>query len=294
MAYEGQIAAVQSAGAVRILNCVPSAQPEEDWGLRAAQSSGLALADAPVPTSKDLRDDSWWHISDQGATGSCVGWAVADSILRWHCVQSGYLSRQDQTLSPRFIWMASKEIDEFTTEPSTFIEQAGTSLKAALDVARRYGAVRESVLPFASSQLYTEPVNTFYALATQLKIAAYFNLGRNLQDWKAWLANNGPILVRLSVDRTWDMATQNGGRLDVYKTETARGGHAVALVGYTPDTVIVRNSWGVGWGANGYAHASLTYASAAFTEAYGISLVGGGQPREPDPAKPRRSAVWHR
>ncbi len=44
-----------------------------------------------------------------------------------------------------------------------------------------------------------------------------------------------------------------------------------ALVGYTPDRFIVRNSWGTSWGDQGFAYASVAYAQAAFTEAYGVS-----------------------
>ena len=51
-------------------------------------------------------------------------------------------------LSPRFTWMASKEIDEFINRPQTMIEGAGTSLKAAVEVLRKYGPVPETMLPF--------------------------------------------------------------------------------------------------------------------------------------------------
>jgi C1A family cysteine protease len=83
-------------------------------------------------------------------------------------------------------------------------------------------------------------------------------------------------MVRLNVDRTWDEATATEGELENYKQETARGGHAVALVGYTrQNRFITRNSWGTGWGDKGYGYASEEYAQQAFTEAYGVSL---GQP----------------
>jgi hypothetical protein len=62
------------------------------------------------------------------------------------------------------------------------------------------------------------------------------------------------------------------GNLDVYKPDTVGGGHTVALVSYTPDRFIVRNSWGTGWGDNGYTYASEGYARAAFTEAYGVTV----------------------
>jgi C1A family cysteine protease len=61
--------------------------------------------------------------------------------------------------------------------------------------------------------------------------------------------------------------------LDVYESETVRGGHAIALVGYTSDRFIVRNSWGTQtWGDKGFGYASFSYAQAAFTEAYGVSV----------------------
>jgi hypothetical protein len=252
-----------------ILNCLPSRRTDNDWSFSTALEAGLAAA-PQYPPSKDLRA-TWWSIGDQGETGSCVGWAAADGVLRWHFVMANRLAKTE-LLSPRYIWMAAKETDEFTSPPTTFIERDGTSPKAALDVVRNYGVVLDAVLPFNSGKLYDGDVKTFYALAAQRKIAMYFNLGKDLAQWRSWLANNGPILARLEVDATWDNATATEGRLDTYEAATARGGHAVAFVGYTPDRFIVRNSWGDRWGAAGFAFASNAYAAAAFTEAYGVSL----------------------
>ena len=125
------------------------------------------------------------------------------------------------------------------------IEGAGTTLKAAADVLRNYGAVPESLLPFAvNTAMYIGDEDAFYAKAANHKIAAYFNLKRNLANWRTWLARHGPILVGLEVDATWDQASTTGGKLDVFEPETARGGHAVTVVGYTSDRFILRNSWG--------------------------------------------------
>ena len=156
---------------------MPSPKTDNDWQLHNAEDAGLLASSArSAPRSKDLRDDTWWKIGDQGATGSCVGWASADSVVRWHLVQAGRIAK-NEPLSTRFPWMAAKETDQFVAQPTTFIESDGTSLKAALDVFRKWGAVRDSVLPFRTGKLYVGEVATFYAIATQLKIAAYFNLG---------------------------------------------------------------------------------------------------------------------
>ena len=254
----------------RILNCVPSKGQDQDFFIEHAKDAGVMAAAPPISAKKDLRE-VWWKIGDQGSTGSCVGWASAEAVLRWHFVKAGKLAKTS-TLSTRFQWMAAKETDIYTSQPTTFIESDGTSLKAALDIARKYGAVRDTVLPFATGRLYAGDVKSFYAIAAQLKISGYFNLGRDVGAWKQWLATQGPILTRLDVDATWDAATATKGNLDTYKPNTARGGHAVAFVGYTADRIIVRNSWGTAWGDKGFAYASIPYAQAAFTEAYGVSV----------------------
>jgi len=143
---------------------------------------------------------------------------------------------------------------------------------AVCDVARKFGARVQNMLPFNSATLYPGTAQSFYAAAALRRVLAYFNLGTDLGNWRTWLATKGPILTRLDVDRTWDRAPETKGVLDEYKPATARGGYAVALVGYRPGGFIVRNSWGTSWGDKGFGYASLAYAQAAFTEAYGVEV----------------------
>lgn len=253
----------------RVLNCIPSRDTQNDWTLANAAAAGVVAA-GPIPSAKDLRE-SWWHVGNQEDTGSCVGWAAADSVVRWHLVKSGRLTPAD-FLSPRFIWMAAKESDEFVPRPTTFIEAAGTSLKAALDVARKFGVATVDLLPFQAGAHYSGEEKTFYTACAQLRIASYINLSRNPDGWRTWIATAGPVLARVEVDVTWDRAHDTAGLLDKFRPETQRGGHAVALVGYTPERFIVRNSWGTQWGDQGFAYASDVYVAAAFTEAYGVTV----------------------
>jgi hypothetical protein len=239
-----------------------------DWGYEDAISAGV-VADKKPPPAKDLRA-KWWDIRSQGSTGACVGFATADGVLRWHYV-TAKLIKTNMLPSPRFIWMANKETDNITSYPTTFIESAGTQTKLALGVARNYGCVLEEDLPMTGG-LSALSTAAFYAKAARLRIASYHNLGGDLGHWRSWIANQGPILTRLDVDRTWDQATQTGGYLERYRPETARGGHAVCFVGYTKDHFIVRNSWGEDWGDQGFAYALDGYAEVAFTEAYGAVL----------------------
>lgn len=260
----------------RILNCIESIGTENDWSSVDAMDAGILKASkVALPETVDLREN-WWKINDQGDTGSCVGWSTADGLLRWHFVKNKQI-KNNELLSVRFIWMASKETDEFTSRPSSFIEEAGTSLKSALDVTRKYGCVLDKLLPFSTNQLYKGQERTLYAVAAAMKTKSYFNLiqgnTNKLAAWKQWLADGkGPILTRLDVDDTWQNATKTKGKLTTYKALTANGGHAVCIVGYNKNGFIIRNSWGESWGDKGYAYASLEYAKDAFTEAYGVTV----------------------
>jgi C1A family cysteine protease len=256
-----------------ICNLVPSRQTANDWQFSDSLEAGVVGAPAALPTSVDLRA-AWWSINNQEDTGSCVGWATADGVVRHHMVQAGRIA-QNALLSPRHVWMASKETDTFTARPESFMEGAGTTLKAALDVARKHGVALMTDLPFhIQTKMYTGSENAFYASCAQRRISAYFNLRLNLRDWKTWLATNGPILAALNVDEGWDGATAKKGRVDTFKPSTVRGGHAICVVGYRADgRFIVRNSWGTAWGDKGFAYVKPSYITAGFfDESYGVTL----------------------
>jgi C1A family cysteine protease len=260
--------------AYRICNIRPSLNTDKDWRFESAiQANAIAAPVAGPPASVDLRA-AWWDIGDQEHTGSCVGWGSTDAVARYHFVKAGRLAKKEK-LSPRFTWMASKETDTLVAKPETMIEEAGTTLKAAVDVLRKYGAVREALLPFhIATNMYLGTENDFYATAATRRIASYFNLFKNFANWRTWLATHGPILVALNVDATFDNATATHGKLDVFQPNTTRGGHAPAVVGYTSDgRFIVRNSWGTAWGDHGFAYATEAYINAAFfNESYGVTL----------------------
>jgi papain like protease len=258
----------------RICNLNASRNVADDWQFEhALAANAIAAPPAALPAAVDLRA-AWWDIGDQEATGSCVGWGSTDGVARYHFVKAGRLA-QNVKLSPRYTWMACKETDTIHPRPETVIEEAGTTLKAAVDILRKYGCVPEALLPFhITTNLYLGNENTFYATAATRKIAAYYNLGRNLAQWRAWLAAHGPILAGVNVDATWDHATQTHGKLDTFQPNTVRGGHAPCVVGYTADgRFIIRNSWGTVWGDHGFAYASEAYINAAFyNESYGVTL----------------------
>ena len=219
------------------------------------------LDGTPVPAAVDLRRP-WWPIGDQEETGSCVGWALADSVIRWQLVEAGRLG-PDEPLSPRFVWMAAKEMraklgavaGDPSWRPGTSLERAYTSLKAGLEVARRFGVALEAEVPWRGG-LYGGDVDGFFAGAARRRLRSYWSLdepdvGGTVDNWREWLNERGPILVKIAVDAQLEAGSRDV--LEVFDPASVRDRHAAALVGYGEGHFLLRSSWGTDWGDDGYA-----------------------------------------
>jgi hypothetical protein len=244
-----------------------SKAPEDDYDLTKARDEGT-LGEAPLPELVDLREP-WHEVPQQGHTASCVGWSLADSVLRWHLVKAGRLA-PDAHLSARHIWMSAKETDARVDYPSTFLEEDGTSLKQGLEVIRKFGAVLDTELPWEGA-LAAGPPDAFNASAASRRIVAYFNLfdddaKRRFSGWRRWLAEHGPVAVLIQMDAQIDDAQVAGA----FDAGSVKGSHSAALFGYGPDHFLLRSSWGPEWGDGGYARMSLAYAEQAVIESYGV------------------------
>ena len=250
----------------RIRNCQPS-----------VIKPGELPFTAPVAVSQvwpeDLRE-TWWPVQDQGRTGACVGFGVGDGLVRWYLVKTNPREvAPDQPLSVRYFWMAAKEMDEFGDWPTTFLEEEGTSVWAALKTAMTYGCLLEAELPL-NGGLFPGSKDMFLSVAAARKISKVHPLELNPNSWATWLRTNGPLAVRMSIDRAFEAARKADPNLDTYRSfpDPWNHGHAVALVGYlqAKDRFIIRNSWGTKWGDDGFAYASREYAQQAFAEVWGI------------------------
>jgi Papain family cysteine protease len=266
-------------GEPRLFNVAES--PDDVWG---AIERGR-LQDVDPPTACDLRAGRpWYGIGDQEQTGSCIGWALADSVMRWQLVEAGRLPPH-QRLSPRFVWMASKEwqaqrvgrahatVDELLAgwQPSTFLEEATTAAKDALQVARHLGVVTEPMLRW-EGHLNRGPEREFWRRAAEFKLEGYYtvtaaSLADRLRRWRQWISQHGPLMVIVAIDSSLLAGEQV---LSEFRPRQRRELHACALVGYTPEHFIVRNSWSAKWADRGYAYAAPAWLGPAVRECYGV------------------------
>ena len=156
------------------------------------------------------------------------------------------------------------------------IEGAGTTLKAAVDVLRLYGAVPDTLLPFkldTAMSTGSERLLRHRGGEQDRRLLQPATRPRPL----AHLADTArPDPGRPQRRQDVGRGDLTGGKLDEFQPNTTRGGHAVAVVGYTNDNrFIVRNSWGTAWGDSGFAYASEDYIKAAFfNESYGVPCDG--------------------
>jgi len=77
-----------------------------------------------------------------------------------------------------------------------------------------------------------------------IKIEKYAMVGSEIALKQALLLN-GPCIGGMYV--------KNSDRDEFWLGRSNLGGHAIAIVGWTEEGFIIRNSWGKSWGNNGYA-----------------------------------------
>lgn len=116
-----------------------------------------------------------------------------------------------------------------------------------------------------------------------VKLTDYVTLS-NISDQKTWLDNVGPLSACFTVYN--DFFGYSSG---VYTANTATGvagGHCIVIVGYddSKKAWLVRNSWGAGWGMDGYCWFGYGQADIDNNAKFGVVV----QDVNPDPWTKRR------
>jgi C1A family cysteine protease len=133
---------------------------------------------------------------------------------------------------------------------------SGAYIRDGIKVVNKKGAPLENLWPYIITRFKTKPTTAAYNDALKRKATAYQRCA-NFAAVKSALAQGYPVVVGFDVYESFEYpVTNNTGMMPYPNTATEQllGGHAVALVGYNDNTnrFIARNSWGTGWGDNGY------------------------------------------
>lgn len=225
-----------------------------------------------LPTSVDLR--IWCSpIEHQGLLGSCT--ANAGVALVEYYERRAFGKHIDA--SRLFLYKATRNLLHWTGDTGAFTR----STMAAMVL---FGVPPEEYWPYVIANFDNEPTAFCYAFAQAYQAIKYVRLDPPtlpkdmlLARIKTNLAAGLPSMFGFTVFSSIEQASRDGKIPYPCPRERILGGHAVVVVGYNDDkkitniicgkettgVLLVRNSWGTGWGNEGYGWLPYEYVLKA-------------------------------
>lgn len=228
-------------------------------GLPEARFSTGAL-----PSSKDL-STSFPTPGDQGQLGSCTAWACAYALKthqeqverRWGV---GSLNR---IFSPSFIYnQINQGLD------------GGSRIFDALQLMQAQGVALWSDFPYDDSDFSTQPDGRTVSRAFPYRIAKFYKIDssdmRNATLLKEKIVLGYPLIASVNVDQSFKSYSGGVFEVPMGDFDEKHGRHAVCIVGYDDATTSFRliNSWGAGWGEDGYMRIRYRTLADRLNEVY--------------------------
>lgn len=227
---------------------------------RASKSILAKGAKAKLPAKVDNRSYCS-KIEDQENLGSCTAQAVVG--LMEYMMRRASNNHVDG--SRLFVYKVTRKLLGWTGD-------TGAYLRSTIKTISAFGMPPEQYFPYDISRYEEEPDAFQYAFADNYKAIKYTRLdpsgkdaANTLENVKYALAAGYGVVFGFSVYSSISNAAdipypQKGDKLD--------GGHAVMAVGYddgrkvggkTVPSLLIRNSWGIGWGEQGYGYLPYEY-----------------------------------
>jgi len=217
-------------------------------------------------------------IRDQGPEDSCAGYGM----LKVYEMEHLRLTGEQLDTSERFCYNLSRIVDDI---PGDFIEQQGTTLRAAARVLRHYGVCDEADWPYVPGDRTHLEATTFLKIlqkARKRRIAEYRNLLKDgvtestLAVIKQALCRR-PVVCGLLVDDNWLTVEGDGF---ITPGNGSFGGHAVAIAFYDDDLEHdgrqgwfgFINSWSEAWGNHGLRYIAYDSFLNTLISSYEIVL----------------------
>jgi len=177
-------------------------------------------------------------VKNQASCGSCYSFAACGTYESWYKIKTGAtvdLSEQD-------FMMKAKQIDGNGNGGCN-----GWWLDTAMNLLKNYGVTSEANCPYKGYEAACATTGNQY------KISAWgsTNSSTDVAVLKNAVYKYGALLCGFAV---YSDFSYYGSGVYKYSSGYLRGYHAVLLVGYddAKQAFKVKNSWGTGWGENGY------------------------------------------
>ncbi|MHC1727196.1 MAG: C1 family peptidase [Syntrophobacteraceae bacterium] len=251
----------------------------KDWLQNAPEERLMAAPLMAVPSSFDWRTQSGTTpIKNQGSCGGCWAFGTVgplESQVKLQCGVTTDLSEQ---------YLISCNTDGWGCNGGWWAHDYHLSKPPENDT--RTGAVREGSLPYQASDVackgpYTHP----YQITSWSFVAGQPR--PTVQAIKQAIYTYGPIGSAIYVGPKFQ--AYSSGIFDA--DESGQINHAIVLVGWKDDLGtdngywILRNSWGTGWGENGYMRIRYGRNQVGYSANY-IQFACNSIPTPPPPALP--------
>jgi C1A family cysteine protease len=205
-----------------------------------------------LPSSADLRPECP-PVYDQGQLGSCTANAIGGAVEFDQMKQS---LQHVFVPSRLFIYYNEREME------GTINSDSGAQIRDGIKSVGTQGVCPEDEWPYDITKFEEKPPEKCYTDAVQYRALSYQRVSRDLNQMKGCIAAGYPFVFGFAVYESFEsqQVAQTGHAQMPRPTEQQIGGHAVVAVGYedSNEWFIVRNSWGTGWGMEGYF--TLPYA----------------------------------
>lgn len=206
--------------------------------------------DLILPSSVDLRRD-FSSIRNQKHQGACSSFSLV-SVIEF------FLRRalQKQTdLSEAFVYYNAREINDKADEDS------GSTFQDVIQSIRDKGVCLERLCPYNPDVYDEQPSQEAYSDGELRKVTEAKNVKLQVEDIKSALAQGYPVVISI---RVFDRFVKNvSGFVDIPSENELieNENHAMVICGYSDSEgyFIVRNSWGVDFGDNGYCYFPYDY-----------------------------------
>jgi C1A family cysteine protease len=215
-----------------------------------------------LPTQVDMTSKCP-PVYDQGQLGSCTGNSIAGAVQ----FEQLKLKIPDFIPSRLFIYYNERVIEHTVTS------DAGAQIRDGVKSIAKLGVCPETLWPYSDQNTDPDPCPdcpyakkpsaNCYTEAKKTKVTVYQRLTPILNTLKGCLADGYPFVFGFTVYTSFEgpEVAKTGIVPMPGPNEKVAGGHAVVAVGYddTKQQFIVRNSWGTGWGRDGYFRMPYAY-----------------------------------